>query len=184
MRSIMRRLAAGVVGLLAIATMATLVTAAPAGAATSAPHSHGHIYSTTLRWPTVRPGARGERVFTIQFLLQQRRLRVFADGIYGRQTTAAVRAFQRSRGLRANGIVGASTWNRLITTVRRGSAGPAVRAVQHAMRFTYGFRFQRVTGFFGLQTLRVVLAFQRGSHLRVDGIVGFQTWQTIVVFAR
>jgi peptidoglycan hydrolase-like protein with peptidoglycan-binding domain len=50
------------------------------------------------------------------------------------------------------------------------------------MRFAYGFRFQRVTGFFGLPTLRVVLAFQRGSHLRVDGVVGFQTWMTIVVF--
>jgi len=182
MRSLMRRLAAGVVGLLAIATMATLVTAAPAGAATSAPHSH--IHSTALRWPTVRPGARGERVVTIQYLLQQRRIRVFADGTYGRQTTAGVRAFQRSRGLRADGIVGTSTWNRLITTVRRGNAGPAVRAVQHSMRFAYGFRFQHVTGFFGLQTLRVVLAFQRGSHLRVDGVVGFQTWQTIVVFER
>jgi peptidoglycan hydrolase-like protein with peptidoglycan-binding domain len=182
MRSLMRRLAAGVVGLLAVATMATLVTAAPSGAATAAPGSH--IYSTALRWPVVGPGARGERVFTIQYLLQQRRLRVFADGIYGRQTTAAVRAFQRSRGLRATGVVAASTWNRLITTVRRGSAGPAVRAVQHSMRFAYGFRFQRVTGFFGLQTLRVVLAFQHSSHLRVDGIVGPQTWITIVVFER
>lgn len=182
MRSLMRRITAGVVGLLAIATMATLVTAAPAGAATSAPQSH--IYSASLRWPTVRPGARGERVFTIQYLLQQRRLRVLADGRYGRATTAAVRAFQRSRGLRPTGVVAASTWNRLITTVRRGSAGPAVRAVQHAMRFAYGFRFQRVNGFFGLMTLRVVLAFQRGSHLRVDGVVGFQTWMTIVVFER
>jgi zinc D-Ala-D-Ala carboxypeptidase len=180
MRSLMRRITAGVVGLLAIATMATLVTAAPAGAATSAPQSH--IYSATLRWPTVRPGARGERVFTIQYLLQQRRLRVSADGRYGPATTAAVRAFQRSRGLRPTGVVATATWNRLITTVRRGSAGSAVRAVQHAMRFAYGFRFQRVTGFFGLPTLRVVLAFQRGSHLRVDGVVGFQTWMTIVVF--
>ena len=182
MRSLMRRITVGVVGLLAVATMATLVAAAPAGASTAAPQSH--IHTAGLRFPTVGPGARGERVVTIQYLLQQRGKHLAADGLYGPITTAAVRSFQRSRGLRPDGIVGPATWNRLILTVRRGSTGSAVRAVQHSMRFAYGFRFSRVTGFFGLPTLRIVLAFQRSSRLAADGIVGVQTWQTIVVFER
>jgi peptidoglycan hydrolase-like protein with peptidoglycan-binding domain len=176
----MRRITAGLIGLLAVATLATLVAGAPAGAST-APRSH--IHTATLRWPVVARGARGERVVTIQYLLQQRGFHsVRADGIYGPITAAAVRGFQRSRHLRVTGVVSAPTWNRLILTVRRGSRGSAVRAVQHSMRFAYGFRFSRVTGFFGLPTQRIVMAFQRGSRLTVDGIVGFNTWQTIVVF--
>jgi peptidoglycan hydrolase-like protein with peptidoglycan-binding domain len=50
------------------------------------------------------------------------------------------------------------------------------------MRHAYGFRFQRVNGVFGPQTLRVTLAFQRGSRLAVTGIVGHRTWKTAVVF--
>ena len=183
MRSLMRRITVGVVGLLAVATTATLVAAAPAGASTTAHPIHAQ-WSTGLRWPVVGPGSRGERVVTIQYLLQQRGRGVRADGIYGPRTTAAVRSFQRSRGLRASGVVSSATWNRLILTVRRGSRGSAVRAVQHSMRFAYGFRFQQVTGFFGPFTQRVVIAFQRGSRLPVTGIVFKQTWKTMVVFER
>ena len=96
--------------------------------------------------------------------------------MYGRATTAAVRSFQRSRHLNPSGNVGPSTWNRLIVTLRRGSRGSAVRAVQHNLKYAYGFRFMRVNGFYGHETWLAVLAFQRGSHLRVDGIVGHRTW--------
>jgi peptidoglycan hydrolase-like protein with peptidoglycan-binding domain len=95
-----------------------------------------------------------------------------------------VRGFQRSRHLNPSGIVGASTWNRLVVTLGRGSRGSAVRAVQHNLKFAYGFRFMRVTGFYGHETWLAVLAFQRGSRLPVDGIVGHRTWKTIIVFER
>jgi hypothetical protein len=81
MRSLMRRLSAGVLGVAAIATMATLVTTAPAGAATAATAAPAsHIYSASIKWPTVRPGTVGERVNTVQFLLQGRGYRLVADG--------------------------------------------------------------------------------------------------------
>jgi peptidoglycan hydrolase-like protein with peptidoglycan-binding domain len=37
------------------------------------------------------------------------------DGIFGAKTLAAVRAFQRSRGLTVDGVVGPLTWGALFT---------------------------------------------------------------------
>jgi peptidoglycan hydrolase-like protein with peptidoglycan-binding domain len=184
MRSFMRRLSAGVLGLVAVATTATLVSAAPAGAAVGSTAAQTHAWSTSLHWPAVGRGAAGERVITIQYLLQHRGFHVRATGFYGRVTARDVRAFQHRRGLRATGVVTAPTWNRLIVTLSRGSTGSPVRAWQHSMRHAYGFRFQRVNGVFGPQTLRVTLAFQRGSRLAVTGVVGHRTWKTAVVFER
>jgi peptidoglycan hydrolase-like protein with peptidoglycan-binding domain len=188
MRSLVRRVFAGMLGLVAVAMVATLVgAAAPARAAVSpsaTPAAGGptHDWTQGLRWPYVRPGNRGERVVTVQYLLNQAGYRVPVTGFYGSITTGAVKAFQRSRGLNPSGNVGPSSWDRLIVTLRFGNSGPAVRAVQHSMRFVYGFQFQRVTGFFGTETLAVVKAFQRGSRLPVTGVVNPQTWMTIVWF--
>jgi peptidoglycan hydrolase-like protein with peptidoglycan-binding domain len=185
MRSLVRRVFAGMLGLLAVAMVATLVgAAAPAGAATTSRAGGGptHVWTQGLRWPFVRPGNRGERVFAVQYLLQQKGYRVPATGFYGTITTGAVKSFQRSRGLNPSGNVGPSTWDRLIVTLRFGNRGPAVKAVQHNMRFAYGFQFQRVTGFFGTETLAVVRAFQRGSRLPVTGVVNSPTWMTIIWF--
>jgi peptidoglycan hydrolase-like protein with peptidoglycan-binding domain len=188
MRSLVRRAFTGMLGLAAVAMMATLVTAAPAGAATAAraggPTHVSHVWTANLRWPYVRPGNRGERVVAVQYLLQQKGYRVPATGFYGPITTAAVRNFQRSRGLNPSGNVGPSSWDRLIVTVGAGSSGSAVRAVQHSLRFAYGFRFQQVTGFFGTQTNAAVRAFQRGSRLPVTGIVASRTWMTMIWFER
>jgi peptidoglycan hydrolase-like protein with peptidoglycan-binding domain len=185
MRSLVHRALSGMLGLVAVAMMATLVTAAPAGAATAArAGGPSHAWSANLRWPYVRPGNSGERVVAVQYLLQQKGYAVRATGFYGSVTTGAVVSFQRSRGLNPSGNVGPSTWDRLIVTAQRGNSGPAVRAVQHSMRWAYGFRYQQVTGYFGAQTQVVVRAFQRGSRLPVTGVVNPQTWMTMIWFER
>jgi peptidoglycan hydrolase-like protein with peptidoglycan-binding domain len=72
--------------------------------------------------PTLRSGSRGSAVTDLQ-----RRLAAAgfnpgpADGIFGGRTDAAVRSFQRSRGLSADGIVGPMTWAALLNT----QPGPA-----------------------------------------------------------
>ena len=93
MRSLVHRVFAGVLGLAAVAMLATLVSAAPAGAATTAKTGGpSHVWTTNVRWPFVRPGNRGERVVAIQYLLQQKRFKVPATGFYGSITTSAVRS--------------------------------------------------------------------------------------------
>jgi len=174
MRKFVRLAASGVAGLVIATAPMALATAVPAGAA-SVP------VSTVVRpaWPTVGLGARGQRVWAIQYLLKAWGYRLTADGRYGAATKADVKNFQRVRGLRADGIVGPATWPRLIITVWRGKRGWAVRAVQYNLRHGYGYRIG-VDGIFGLQTRNAVLSFQRRHGLVRDGIVGYHTWQKII----
>jgi len=75
----------------------------PAG---SPPFSKGGKTRSTLR-----NGSRGEDVATLQSLLNTNiNAKLKVDGNFGNQTQMAVMAFQRSKGLKADGIVGALTW--------------------------------------------------------------------------
>jgi peptidoglycan hydrolase-like protein with peptidoglycan-binding domain len=61
--------------------------------------------------PTLRRGMTGSAVRDLQTRLAANGLDVGAvDGAFGARTEAAVLAFQRARGLAADGIVGAQTW--------------------------------------------------------------------------
>jgi hypothetical protein len=45
--------------------------------------------------------------------------RVIPDGIYGRQTALAVRAFQQKNGLRPNGETNRATWDAIVNAYRQ-----------------------------------------------------------------
>jgi len=53
-------------------------------------------------------GSKGKDVERIQ-----RALKVKVDGVFGKQTEAAVKAYQKRKGLVVDGIVGPKTWNML-----------------------------------------------------------------------
>jgi peptidoglycan hydrolase-like protein with peptidoglycan-binding domain len=126
-------------------------------------------------WPVVREGDKDSEesngVIKVQRLLRQRGSDVAADHIFGPATAGAVRQFQESEGLDADGIVGDQTWPRLIVQVRQGDSGEAVFAVQSQWRFIDH------DGIFGPKTDELVRSFQQTSGLDVDGIVGPQTWR-------
>jgi len=55
-------------------------------------------------WPVVKNGANGHPIKTLQYLLRARGQSVTVDGVFGPNTAAAVKAFQTSHGLTADGI--------------------------------------------------------------------------------
>jgi len=140
-------------------------------------------------WPQVRLGVREHPVRTLQHLLRARGHSVTVDGSFGPLTQAAVRAFQQEKGLVVDGVVGQHTWRALLITVRRGSAGDAVRGVQEEFQFRNlsGDPGQglAIDGKFGPLTEAAVQGFQQALHLdiptvTVDGVVGPVTWQALV----
>jgi N-acetylmuramoyl-L-alanine amidase len=66
-------------------------------------------------FPVLRRGMRGEAVRELQERLRAKGfLRLSADGVFGRDTQAAVKAAQRKYQLPADGIVGVATWEALL----------------------------------------------------------------------
>ena len=68
----------------------------------------------------LRRGSRGEEVRALQQLLLQKGYDLGpcgADGIFGAHTQAAVKAFQKDHGIKADGIVGPVTRGTLGTTL-------------------------------------------------------------------
>ncbi len=75
--------------------------------------------SSRTNAPLLRRGSRGQAVRDVQiFLRQQGFYRGAIDGIYGSQTSAAVRAFQRRyNNLSNDGIVGRNTWSTMFGSI-------------------------------------------------------------------
>ena len=127
-----------------------------------------------LTWPLVQYGNTGERVRTIQYLLQQWGYSLTVNGSFDTATQTAVKNFQSSRGLSADGIVGNASWPALTVVTQQGDSGAKVRAVQSQLNESgYGLV---VDGVFGAGTNTAVRSFQSSKGLGVDGIVGDNTW--------
>ena len=102
--------------------------------------------------------------------------------------------WQRKNGLSANGTLDAATWNKMVqlgkvpargstsgsgglsdhmnTTIRRGSTGAAVKALQRTLKLP-------VDGVFGPATDKAVREFQAGKQLRVTGVVTGNVWKAL-----
>lgn len=75
---------------------------------------------------TLKRGSRSDLVKTLQAHLNNLGFDTGTpDGIFGPKTAAAVKAFQKSKGLKADGIVGPKTWGALGIGAGGDSPGPA-----------------------------------------------------------
>jgi hypothetical protein len=72
-------------------------------------------YRPLVSHPILKRGSRGDLVVWAQEHLLGAGLSVPVTGVYGKQTYAAVRVFQSSHGLPADGAIGTSTWESLLT---------------------------------------------------------------------
>jgi N-acetylmuramoyl-L-alanine amidase len=140
----------------------------------------------------IRRGARGHAVRDVQHRLLGAGLRIDPgelDGTFGSSTETAVRAFQQSRGLPSDGILGPDTWSQLVeagyrlgdrTMYLRSPAfrGDDVRELQRMLN-ALGFDAGKEDGIFGPRTNGGVHEFQRNVASKVDGIVGLDTVHAI-----
>ena len=148
----------------------------------------------------LKSGCRGLDVTALQQKLKE--LSFYSgtcDGIFGRNTQNAVKAFQKANSLKADGIVGAATFAALYgltpttptststptptyklgrlnnqVTLKKGKKGADVRDLQTVLKIK-GFYSGQITGTFQAETKNAVMRFQRAVCLKSDGIAGNYT---------
>ncbi len=155
----------------------------------------------------LKVGSKGPFVTSMQLLLNDI-AKVYddipnlsTDGIFGNGTKASVVAFQSKFGLVVDGIVGLSTWNKIIEVHKyNGSFEPSVPYPNHILKVgskggdvmimqeylnvvsTVYPTIKRMVpdGIFGNVTKSSVISFQSKFSLVPDGIIGKMTWDKIV----
>lgn len=139
----------------------------------------------------IQHGQAGPRVRDVQQRLDDLGLSVDADppGEFGDGTREAVRAFQQSRGLMADGTVGPDTWrslveagfslgDRLLYLTRPMQRGDDVRDLQQRLN-RLGFDSGDADGILGPDTAAAIEDFQLNTGLKPDATAGPETVDAI-----
>ncbi|HEX3540080.1 MAG TPA: N-acetylmuramoyl-L-alanine amidase [Acidimicrobiales bacterium] len=135
-------------------------------------------------------GVVGDDVRTWQAQMARRGWNILVDGTYGPGARSTALAFQREKGLDADGVVGEATWNATWNApvaggtpaqppfpgriLRVGVSGEDVRQWQTQMA-ARGWTLD-ADGEFGPRCRKVVTDFQTEKGLEADGEVGPATW--------
>lgn len=147
-------------------------------------------------YETLKLGSAGEAVKALQSrLISLQYLTGNADGQFGTQTAQAVTAFQKSNGLKADGIAGAQTLTAVYSAKAQANApAPSVpqdgnltrvlgigdrgNDVADAQRrlIVLNYLDGSADGVYGPKTALAVQAFQQRNSLKADGFIGSLTW--------
>ena len=143
---------------------------------------------------TLKLNSQGTKVSQLQTDLKQLGY-YYAEitGNFGEKTEAAVKAFQKAKGLTADGVAGTKTLNAIAaavdkaggsssgsssTNMKLGSTGTAVSALQQNLT-TLGYYYGDVTGHYGNLTQQAVKKFQKAKGLTQDGVASTATLNAI-----
>ncbi|SHI76001.1 Flagellum-specific peptidoglycan hydrolase FlgJ [Tessaracoccus bendigoensis DSM 12906] len=130
-------------------------------------------------FPAYQSGSSGQGVKTLQLLLNAADAAgLEADGSYGKLTAAAVSSFQKKQGITSTGTMDDQTWEKLLPSLKAGSSGPAVTALQGELNEA-GHDVD-VVGSFGEATTKAVGAFQKANRIKETGRVDSLTWARLI----
>lgn len=135
-------------------------------------------------YPTLRQGSRGNFVYLLQFILTQYGYNISVDGVFGVKTAEAVKNFQSINSIFVDGIVGPNTWRYLLTLpqypiLKERARGSYVKFLQQLLESNF-IPVGGIDGVFGVRTKQAVQTYQQNNGLVEDGIVGVNTWNSIV----
>jgi N-acetylmuramoyl-L-alanine amidase len=136
----------------------------------------------------IRRGERSNAVQDLQARLERLGIDIAPQelgGDFGPATETAVRAFQQSRGLDVDGIVGDNTWrvlvesswslgDRILRLEEPNLRGDDVRDLQSRLN-ALGFAAGKHDGIYGRGTAAALKDFQRNLGISDDGLVGLET---------
>jgi peptidoglycan hydrolase-like protein with peptidoglycan-binding domain len=137
------------------------------------------VAAASRGFPTQSLGNRGADVRAVQGLLGHHGFTVSIDGVFGTTTRDRVTAFQAARGLPATGVVGETTWAKLIVSLRSGSSGEAVKVAQRLLNEKRRAGLT-VDGRYGAATRAAVITFQKHVGMTGHGVVGPVTWRNLL----
>ena len=134
--------------------------------------------------------------------------RIVPDGIYGKQTVAAVSAFQRKYGLQVTGITDQATWDAVVSVyepalvlideaqplyiildpleeIEENQRNPNIYLVQ-SMLIVFASAYDgliapEVTGILDIPTAQALRSFQEQSGLPPTGKLDKQTWKHLAL---
>lgn len=145
-------------------------------------------------------GSTGQKVEEIQKIVG-----VEQDGVYGPKTEKAVKVWQNKLNIESDGVWGPQTEEATYNLfaflsnvteepqnneffeainaakneiVSKGSTGDAVKIAQLGLKLK-GYNLE-VDGIFGDLTTHATWQFQKDNGLRVDGVIGPETWNTLL----
>ena len=124
-----------------------------------------------MSFTTVKKGSKGEIVKALQYILG-----LNPDGIFGKNTEAAVKTLQNQLGLSADGKAGTLTFQAIANkapTLKIGSKNEYVYALE-ALLDT-----MTLDGEYKQDEYEHVRTYQAAKNLDIDGVVGQKTWMAL-----